>query len=496
MLSALLSGLLALLRIKVINHLFGAGMEQDAYQAAFKLPDLLAYFLIGGAASISVVTILNRYREAGDEDGGDRALSVILTTMFVVLGAGILLGEIFAPQYLLLANKGFRDLPETLALCVHMTRIILPAQLFFFIGSVMGSRLQVRKIFLYQAFAPLIYNLGIILGALLFHKQLGVSSLAYGVLAGMLLGYGLLNSFAAFHTGLRYHPIVDFRDPAFREWLKLSLPLMIGVSLVMFDGIFLNYFASVREGGISIISNAKSLFNAPFNVIGPAAGAASLPFFASLFQQNRTRDFSTSVARSVSRLFAVGMIVSAWMIALAPWLTDLFRGGRFSRADAAYVSQLFAILAITLSIWAVQGIYARAFYAASDTRTPMITGTLITVLSIPMYWGLFHARGLIGLAIASDIGILVQTASLAILLHRKRLVSFTHLEFGELARALLAALVAYAATATAAHFLPPVSTHAKDVLTIALASIAWISAAALTLFATGSKLPQQILRRR
>src|ERR1019366_1717689 len=206
--------------------------------------------------------------------------------------------------------------------------------------------------------------------------------------------------------GLRFHPVVGFRDPAFREWLRLSLPLMIGVSLVMFDNYFLNYFASVRVGSITLIGNAKDLFNAPFNVIGPAAGAASLPFFASLYQQRRAQDFSHSVARSVSRLFAVGMIVSAWMMALAPWLMDLFRGGRFKRTDAAATTQLFTILAITLAIWAGQGIYARAFYAAGHTRTPAITGTLITVVSVPMYWALFHARGLTGLAIASDAGIL------------------------------------------------------------------------------------------
>ena len=494
--SSLASGLLALIRIKYVNFLFGAGVAQDAYQAAFRLPDLINYFLIGGAASISVITILNRYREAGDDAGGDRALSAILTNMLLVLGTGILLGEIFAPQYVWIAFKGFRHDAVRAQLCTALTRLILPAQLFFFIGSVMSSRLQVRKIFIYQAFTPLIYNLGIIAGAFFLHRRLGVYSLAWGVLAGVIVGSALLNTLGAFRTGLRYRPILGFRNPAFLEWLRLSLPLMLGVSLVMFDNYFLSYFGSIQVGGITLISNAKNLFNAPYNVIGPAAGAASLPFFASLFQQKRSYDFSASVGRSVSRLFAVGMIVSAWMIALAPWLMDLFRGGKFNRADAAATTNLFAILAITLAIWAVQGIYARAFYAASDTKTPAITGTIITVLSIPMYAALFHGFSLRGLAIASDLGIFIQTATLAILLHRKRLVSLLHLEFGELGRALLAAVVAFAATAGAAHFLPAVSSHRRDVLTITAGTLVWSATTCLILLATGSSLPRQILRRR
>ena len=80
---------------------------------------------------------------------------------------------------------------------------------------------------------------------------------------------------------------------------------MIGVSLVMFDGIFLKYFGSAQVGGITLITNAKSLFNAPFNVIGAAAGAASLPFFAALFQQRRQQDFSTSVASARMRAWSV-----------------------------------------------------------------------------------------------------------------------------------------------------------------------------------------------
>jgi len=113
-----------------VNHLFGAGVDQDAYQAAFTLPDLINYFLIGGAASISVITILNRYRVAGDEEGGDRALSVILTTMLVVLCAGVLLGEVFAPQYVWLFFGNFPKDPGGAALCITLTRLMLPAQIF------------------------------------------------------------------------------------------------------------------------------------------------------------------------------------------------------------------------------------------------------------------------------------------------------------------------------------------------------------------------------
>jgi putative peptidoglycan lipid II flippase len=496
MASALASGLLGLLRTRVVNSLWGAGPEQDAYQAAFGLPDLLSYFLIGGAAATSAITIFNRYREGGDAEGEDRALSVIFTNMLVVLALGVVLGEMIAPGYIWLFNKGFRTDPLRFSLATSLTRWMMPVQLFWFAGSVMGARLQVRKIFIYQAFTPVIYNTGIILGAIFLHRQLNVHSLAVGVLAGTIIGSALINTVGAFRSGLHFRPLVDFRSPDFREWLRLSLPLMVGVSLVMMDRFILGYFASVHDGGITLISVAKFLFNAPFSIIGPAAGAASLPFFASMFQQRRMKEFSASVSRTVSRLFCVGLICSAGVIALGPWLMDLLRAGRFTHDNTVAATHLFAIFAITLAVWAVQGIYARAFYAASDTMTPAITGSVITVLSIPMYAALFHGFDLKGLAVASDLGILVQTATLAVLLHRKRLVLFGDLEFGELGRALLAALVSFAVTMFVTRFLPQASTHRHDVETLVAGSAVWIAVAGLVLLSTGSKLPKQILRRR
>jgi putative peptidoglycan lipid II flippase len=495
MLSALVSGLLGLVRIKYINYLFGAGDAQDAYRAAFQLPEMLSYFLAGSAASISLVTLLNRYREQGDEDGGHEALSVILSSMMAVLIAGVLLAELLAPLYVRIFMKGFSVGSPRFVMCVALTRILLPVQLFFFFGSMMSAHLQVRKIFIYQAFVPLIYNLGIIVGALLLHTRLGIYSLAIGAVAGVVLGAALLNTLGAVRTGLHFRPQINFRHPIFNEWLILSLPLLLGVSLVKADEWILTYFASSGVGNLTLIKTAKDLFNAPFNVIGPAAGAASLPFFASIFQQQRFEDFSRSVSRSVSRLFAVGMLVSAWMIAVAPWLMDLFRGGAFQRSDAKETSFLFSVFAITLAIWAVQGIYARAFYAAANTLTPALTGIVATLTSLPLYWLLFKLHGLTGLAIASDLAMLVQTAALAVLLHRKRLVSLAHLDYAELGRALIAALVSFVAAYALVHRLPPVSTHPGDILILAAGSAAWFITAAAVLILTGSKLPKQILRK-
>ncbi|MDP9051088.1 MAG: murein biosynthesis integral membrane protein MurJ [Acidobacteriota bacterium] len=494
MASSVLSGLLGLVRFKYIAHVFGAGSATDAYNAAFNLPDMINYFLVGGVASITLISILNRHREAGDEEGADRALSVVLVAMTVVLGMGILLAEIFAPAY---THLFFGKLDEpTSALCTHLTRILLPAQLFFFAGGVLGSRLLVRKIFLYQAVTPILYNLGIILGGVFLSHRIGIDSLAIGVLGGALVGSLLLNAVGAFRSGLRFHFILNLRHPAFREWLRLSLPLMIGVSLAMADKWILSHYAAADKGAITLLTNAKNLFNAPLSIIGVAAGAASLPFFSSLYAQSRTADFNDAVSRAVSRLIAVALLVTAWMVALAVPIVDLLRGGHYSQTDALLTARYFGLFALSLALWSAQGIYARAFYAARNTLTPAISGTLVTCFSIPIYALLFHRMGVVGLAIASDIGILAHTLALVILLHRSRLVSIASLHFGELARALAAALIGYAGAVACVRLLHVPKGHFGDILVLAAGTLAWLGLGYATLLFTGSKLPQQILRRR
>lgn len=494
MVSTLLSRVIGLVRIKVIAYLFGAGSFTDAYTAAFQLPDMLTYLLAGGTASITFITILSRYREQGREHEGEEALSVILSVMLLVLGTAVILGEIFAPLYIRIFLNKFDA--NTAALCVHMTRILLPAQLCFFAGGVLSAVLLVRKQFAWQAVTPLIYSVGIILGGILLHEALGVSSLAVGALVGAICGQLLLNYFAAHRIGLRLHFSLNWSHPGLRDWVRMSIPLMIGVSLVSADNWILNYFASGGQGDIAKLNYAKTLFTTPMAILGQAAGAASLPFFAALIGKGKHREFASSVNRMVTRIFAFAFLLSGWMIGLAYPAVDLvLRGGSFHHSDVGQTSLYFALFAGSLCFWSAQAIYARAFYAAGNTFTPMAASTLITAASLPIYWFLFHHMGVMGLAIASDCGILVQTMGLAWLLHFKQLVPWSGLEYSELARSLAAAMVSFAVLFGVVHVLPRAGSFPHDLLQLACGTAAWLAVAWLVLRLTGSNLPHQLISR-
>lgn len=496
--SAVLSRVIGLVRVKYIAWLFGRSAAADAFTAAFQLPDMVAYFLVGGAASITFITMLTRYRDEGREAEGERVMSVILTTMALVLGGAILIAEFVAPYFVRWWFNGFPA--EKAALCTQLTRILLPAQLCFLAGGVLGSVLLVRKQFTVQAIAPLIYNLGTILGGVFLARMLGVSSLAIGTVAGALCGPFLLNAIGAHRVGMRYRFILDWSDPGLHEWVRMSIPLMLGVSLVTADNWIINHFASRTGGAIALLGYAKQIFTAPV-ALGQAAGAASLPFLASLYgrldaegRPNRV-PFARAVNSSVSRILAFSILLTGYMIAMAlPGVDLLLRGGAFHRADSGTMAVYFAIFSVSLCLWSAQAIYARAFYAAGNTLTPMVAGTIVTLASLPIYWALNRSFGPAGLAVASDIGILIQTAALAVLLDRRRMVSLGGLEFPELARSILAAVAAWAALVALRH-LAPTTNRLWELVLLIVATGIWIAVSAAILKLTGSALPQQLMSR-
>jgi putative peptidoglycan lipid II flippase len=503
--SSLLSSIIGLGRGKFIAWLFGAGPQTDAYVAAFRLPDLMNNFLVGGAVSITFVTILNRYRERGEESEGERVLFIVLNLIAMVLiGATIALMFLAGP-YIRFTNPGFTA--TQVELCTHMTRILLPGQIFLFAGSVLGATLLVRKQFLFQAVTPIFYNVCIIAGGVFLHRRLGILSLAVGATAGFFLGSFVLNAWGAFRAGVRYRKGIDLGHPGLRLWLQMTLPLMFGFTLPFLDQYFAGYYASGASGDITRLANAKQVFSAPMSMLAQAAGVASLPFFSQLWAKGKRFEFAVGVADSVSRVVALALLAASAMIALAePIVGLLFGGGRFTPADVRLTAHFFAIYALSLFLWSAQAIYARAFYAAGITWLPMLASTVITVVAFPLYRLGYGWQGTAGLALASDAGIAIQAITLALLLHQRHMVSLASLDYRELGRCLLAGLASGAGVWTltwslgvlSGRFwggLQPAGVRWMDVVLLLAGSAFWVFVAKWILEKTGSALPKVVMKR-
>lgn len=484
---------------------YGATGATDVYLAAFTLPDWLNYIVAGGAASITFISIYTRFLAENRNEDAQKTFSIIITVMTAVLMAATIVAEMLTPQFVMWmfgpsgSHKGFS--PHQIELCVHLTRVLLPAQIFFYVGGVVSAVLLSHRLFLFPAFGPLLYNLFIILGGVVGGHRLGIASLAYGALAGAFAGPFLASVIGATRIGTGYRPSFDISNPAFREWVKLSIPLMLGFSLVTVDDWILRYYAASGVGDITRLTFAKRLFAVPIAVLGQATGQASLPFFARLFNEKKLEQFAETVNDSVYRVSAASLLATGWMMVAALPLIDLvYRRGKFLFADSETSAIYFFWFSLSLVLWSAQGLYARAFYAAGDTLTPMTAVTVITVASLPIYAFLFHTFGVVGLAWASDVGIGLNLIALAGLLNYKRLVPLSGLRWRELGKSLLTAIIAAAISFEVAKVVPISRTgggsRLGDVMQLALVSVTWAAAAAGGLWFLKSELPRDLRRRR
>ncbi|HEV8046327.1 MAG TPA: murein biosynthesis integral membrane protein MurJ [Terriglobales bacterium] len=497
MVAMVLSRIVGYVREAYTAWAFGAGSTTDAYIAAFQIPDFLAYLVAGGTISITFVSIYTRFLAEKREQDAQKTFSVIITVMTVVLGIGVVLTEIFAPQITRLMFHNFK--PAQLDLCVHLTRVLLPAQIFFYVGGIVAAVLSSRRLFLFPALGPLIYNGFIILGGVTLSRTLGIAALAYGALIGTFVGPFLINAIGAARVGTGFSISFDVRNPAFREWVRMSIPLMVGVSLVSADDWILRYFASDAAGAISHINYAKRLLQVPIAILGQAVGQASLPFFARLFGEKRFGEFASTVNGSVYRTAAAALLASSLMMAAALPLIDLvyrLPHGHFVFADSQATATFFFWFSLSLVFWAAQGLYARAFYAAGNTLTPMVASSLITVASLPMYRALYHALSAVGLALASDVGIAANCLAMAILVHQRKLVPWTELQWKELGKATITAVVAGVLSYRVASAVMVSGSRIADIEALALIGITWAGAVAAGLWLTQSQLPGDLRRRK
>ncbi len=457
----------------------GAVVEVDAYRAAFQLPDLLNHFLAVGAIATAFIPLFHRVGERDGDEAAERFFANVWGTLTLAAIVATALLFAFADRFVAFYFSDFP--PEVQALTVRLTRIVLPAQVFFVTGGIVRGVLMAKGRFGAQALAPVVYNLGIIVGGWLGASTLGVEGFAWGALVGAMLGHflvPLLDARGRIRLRMRLAP----GDADFRRYLWVALPLLAGVTLVAADEWLDRYFGQFLEAGaIALLFYARVLMQAPVGLVGQAVGTAALPALSSLHEQGRTDELGALVQRTLQATVALGILVAGGMIALArPLVTLLYERGAFTATDSGAVAALLVVFCLGIPAWVVQTVAVRPFYARGDTWRPMLLGTAVAALAIPLYAFLGPAHGTLGLAAAGATAISLNAVATLILARRLHGAPELTPVLGAAARALvIAAVSGVVAFVTAGHAANAVAGGAGP----------WAAAAALLAGAAAFGLP-------
>jgi putative peptidoglycan lipid II flippase len=221
-------------------------------------------------------------------------------------------------------------------------------------------------------------------------------------------------------VGARFKPNLDVRHPGFRMFIKLTIPIMLALSVVFSDDWIIRWFGSyLAPASITWLSYAKFLMRVPQGVIGQAVGVASFPFLAQLYAEKKFDELNRTLNTTLKGLLLLMVPVSALTFAMnRPLVYFVFLHTRLRGPDLDATAAALSLFALGMSAWGAQSILGRAYYAGRNTLTPALLGTAVTFLNLPVYWALVRAMQYKGLALASSIGISAYVIVLFISLYR------------------------------------------------------------------------------
>jgi|YNPBryBLVA2012_1023415.scaffolds.fasta_scaffold12984_2 putative peptidoglycan lipid II flippase len=422
MVAIMLSRFLGLFREMLIARQFGQGGLVSAYTNAFNLPDLLYFFLSSGALSSAFIPVFTERFHTGRQKEAWQIFSIIGCVMGLVLTGAILVFEVWTrPLVLALAVPGFADKPELVNETVALTRIILPCQLFFFLGGLMMGTLESRQRFSARAAGPVIYNIGIIAGALILTHWLGIRGLAWGALIGAFSGNIGYTYYCLRREGYEFRPSLNLRHPGVVKVGKLALPVILGLSLPQIDVIINKWFATyVSAAAPAALNYANRLMQVPLGIFAQAAGTAILPTLSAYAARNAIDDLRSGVSFGLRAIMALNIPATLFMIVMAdPMVRTIYMNGQFTSADVGTTSIALVFYSAGIFAWAGQAIVARGFFAMQDTGTPILLGSIATVIFIPLNYVLMQVMGHGGLALSTSIAATLHLLALTICLRSR-----------------------------------------------------------------------------
>lgn len=395
------SQLLALFRDRLLANEFGAGSTLDIYYAAFRIPDLLFVLL---ASTLSVYVLIPFVTKARESEGDDSARNLLSQVFTLFLIAYCLISVVLFISMPLLSKWLFPGITDQ-ELLVNLSRILLLQPFLLGISSLFGVITQMGHRFVLYALSPLIYNLGIISGIILFYPLFGLSGLVVGVVVGAF-GHMLIQLPMVQSSPLRFRLNFKFYWPEILAILRLSAPRAITLSLGQLVLLVLVGFASLMTAGsVSVFQFAYNLQAVPLSVIGVSYSVAAFPLLAELYAKKQFDLFNHHLATALRHVIFWSVPVIALIIVLRAQVVRVVLGsGAFDWADTRLTAAVLALLSITLLAQVINLLIVRSFYASGHTWLPFFVtlfGSVLAVITSIGFYMVYQAHNEIHFAIST-----------------------------------------------------------------------------------------------
>ena len=410
------SRVLGVVREQVFAMLLGAGDYADAFNTAFRVPNLLRDLFAEGALSSAFIPTYAREMAAGGTARAHQLSSRVFTVLAVILGVVVAIGFVFAGPFVRALAPGFG--PDKLETTVTLARVMLPClPLVAFAALTMGM-LNAQERFATPAAAPAMFNLVTIAWAsVLWAMGFGPAQVAMGWAVGTLLGSAaqfLIQVPPLCKDGWRFRPEWAPGDPGIRAIGSLMAPATVGLAAVQVNIFVSTVFASHEPGAVSWLQYAFRILYLPIGVFGVAVGTVATTGLARRAAAGDMEGLRETLGRSLSLVAFLTIPATVGLMVLGrPIVRLLFERGRFHAADTENTAAALALFSIGLVAFTGVKVLAPAFYALGRPRVPLLASAIAVAANLAVIVALHTRLGYRAIALGIALGSLLNVAVLA-----------------------------------------------------------------------------------
>lgn len=429
----ILSGILGIVRQMVLSATFGAGLELDSFYAALRLPETLFMLIAGGALGSAFIPVFSGFLADDEQKAAWQLASTVFSLVGIVATMAAIMGLVLARPiviYLLLPGSDAREHDLT----IELMQIMLGTVVIFSLSGLVMAVLNAHQRFTSSAFAPSVYNIGIIIGAVFLTPRMGVHGLAWGVVLGAIFHIAIQLPVLVRLPKLRLRPMFDVNTAGVRDVLRLMLPRLLGLAVVQINfWVNIMLASTMAKGSITALQYGYTLMFTVLGILGQSIGTAVFPTLATQFAEGDhagfQRTFSSALRNTLFLTIPAGLGLAVLSV---PIMGVLFERGDWTRANTYAAAWALIFYAIGLAGHAALEILARTYYALHDTWTPVRIGALAMTLNVvlsfvfvvifdALSFDIFegNAGPFGGLALANSVATAIESTILWIILGRR-----------------------------------------------------------------------------